>query len=105
MNSQDRVLLEQAYLNMYEDASAPCPCESGEKCTKEDCKCEKCKESKQDLHEDVHDAPQDAALERSIRDILLGAFRRDELNEYSLHRGPVVGEIMQAVQQHTQATQ
>lgn len=99
LNPRDQVLIEQAYRTMYEAQETSCPCESGKKCTNEDCTCEKCKESKE-LHEDVQDQAQDAALEKSIKGILLGAIRREELNEYSLERGPTVAEIMQAVQQH-----
>jgi hypothetical protein len=98
LNPHDQVLLEQAYIEMYKDT--PCQCESGEKCTKEDCTCEKCKESKQELHEDAQDQAQDAALEKAIKELLLGAIRREELNEYSLERGNIVPEIMMAVQGH-----
>lgn len=100
LNPQDQLLIEQAYRTMYEAQDTPCPCESGEKCTKEDCTCEKCKESKHELHEDAQDQAQDAELERAIKEILLGAIRREELNEYSLERGSIVGEIMMAVQRH-----
>jgi hypothetical protein len=54
----------------------------------------------QRIHEDVQDRAQDAALEKTIKEILLGAIRREELNEYSLERGNLVPEIMMAVQKH-----
>lgn len=52
------------------------------------------------IREHAQDAAQDAALEKTIKEILLGAIRREELNEYSLERGNIVSEIMMAVQKH-----
>jgi len=73
MRDKNSILLEQAYQAVCENTSAIVPNE---------------------------DAAQDAELERSIKQILLGAIRREELNEYSLERGSAIKEIMMVIQKH-----
>ena len=112
MRDKDQFLLQEAY-DLIQEAAKPCPCiKKDGKCMKKDCKCKRCMDRKKkglkENHEeegevtteDSQDAALDAALQKSIKEILLGAIRREELNEYSLERGAVVPEIMQAVQAH-----